>query len=108
YYDVSEKIAFMDHHKIDISVISLGNPWLDFLPADEAAGTAREINDATNDICKEYPERLFFFGALPLTGVESAIVSEIERLKSIGQARGIVMGTNGLGEGLDDPKLIPI
>ena len=108
YYDVTEKIAFMDHHKIDISVISLGNPWLDFLPAERAADAARAINDATDAICKEQPDRLFFFGALPLSGSESEILSEIERLKGIGQARGIVMGTNGLGEGLDDPKLIPI
>lgn len=108
YYDVSEKIAFMDHHKIDISVISLGNPWLDFLPAHKAADAAREINDATDAICKEHPDRLFFFGALPLSGGESAILSEIERLKSVTQARGVVMGTGGLGEGLDDPKLIPV
>lgn len=108
YYDISEKIAFMDHHKIDISVISLGNPWLDFLPSDTAGTIAKDINDATNDICSQHPERLFFFGVLPLSAPADAILTEIARLKTTSQARGIVMGTGGLGEGLDDPRLIPI
>ncbi|KAH8904996.1 hypothetical protein BR93DRAFT_999026 [Coniochaeta sp. PMI_546] len=108
YYDISEKIAFMDHHKIDISVISLGNPWLDFLPSDTAGAVAKDINNATNDICNQHPGRLFFFGALPLSAPEDVILTEITRLKTTSQARGIVMGTGGLGEGLDDPKLVPI
>ncbi|CAK7218003.1 hypothetical protein SEUCBS140593_003396 [Sporothrix eucalyptigena] len=108
YYDVSEKLAFMDHHQIDISVLSLGNPWLDFLPAETAASIAVEINDATNDICLPHADRLFFFGALPLSGGESIILAEIARLSTLEQARGIVMGTGGLGDGLDDPQLIPI
>lgn len=108
YYDISEKIAFMDHHQIDMSVISLGNPWLDFLPSDSAGRVAEDINDATNDICTQHPARLFFFGVLPLSAPEDVILAEIARLKTISQARGIVMGTGGLGEGLDDPKLLPI
>ncbi|ERS98313.1 uracil-5-carboxylate decarboxylase [Sporothrix schenckii 1099-18] len=108
YYDVDEKLAFMDHHQIDISVLSLGNPWLDFLPADTAAAVAVEINDATNAICLPHADRLFFFGALPLSGGESAILGEIDRLGTLPQARGVVMGTGGLGDGLDDPALIPV
>lgn len=112
YYDVGEKIAFMDHHSIDVSVISLGNPWLDFLPADTAAATAQAVNDATDAVCRQHPRRLFFFGALPLSAPQDAILAEIARLKktggSGGQARGVVMGTGGLGSGLDDPALIPV
>ncbi|KAJ9157920.1 Amidohydrolase [Pleurostoma richardsiae] len=108
YYEVSEKIAFMDHHEIDISVISLGNPWLDFLPPEEGGPVAKDINVATNEICNQHPGRLFFFGALPLSASESVILDEISHLKGLSQSRGIVMGTGGLGEGLDDPRLLPI
>src|SRR5271163_3017982 len=45
YYDINEKISFMDKHSIDISVISLANPWLDWVPAAEAGEAARDIND---------------------------------------------------------------
>jgi hypothetical protein len=33
------------------------------------------------------------------------IVSEISRLKTLKYCRGVVMGTSGVGEGLDDVKL---
>ena len=41
YYDIAEKIKFMDAHRIDISVISLANPWLDWVPQAEAAKARR-------------------------------------------------------------------
>ncbi|KAF2707173.1 hypothetical protein K504DRAFT_504349 [Pleomassaria siparia CBS 279.74] len=34
--NISTKIAFMDRPDIDVSVLSLGNPWLDFLAADDS------------------------------------------------------------------------
>ncbi|KAJ6438103.1 amidohydrolase 2 [Purpureocillium lavendulum] len=108
YHQISEKISFMDHHQIDISVLSLGNPWLDFVDEDKAEDFAMVINNATNEICGQHPGRLFFFGALPLTAAESIIIGEIERLKTLQLCRGIVMGTEGLGAGLDDPRLLPI
>ena len=108
FFDVKTKIAFMDHHNIDISVLSLGNPWLDFLPSDTAGQVAQEINDSTNSMCAEYPGRLYFFAALPLSAPQSVVFGEIARLKSVPYARGVVLGTSGLGHGLDDPTLIPI
>ncbi|KAH8895615.1 hypothetical protein GQ53DRAFT_856370 [Thozetella sp. PMI_491] len=52
YYDMPEKIAFMDHHGIEVSVISLGNPWLGFLPSDTARAIAVEINDAAKSVAQ--------------------------------------------------------
>jgi aminocarboxymuconate-semialdehyde decarboxylase len=108
FYDIKTKIAFMDHHKIDISVLSLGNPWLDFLQPDTAGQIAQDINDSTNAMCAEYPGRLYFFAALPLSATLSVVLAEISRLKRIPYARGIVLGTSGLGHGLDDPDLLPV
>ncbi|EOA90525.1 uncharacterized protein SETTUDRAFT_175543 [Exserohilum turcica Et28A] len=108
YYEIKEKIAFMDLHKIDKSVISLANPWLDFLPADEAGDAARNINDDVNDQCSQYPGRLYFFGTLPLSASPDVITAEIERLSTLKYARGVIMGTSGLGQGLDDAALDPV
>ncbi|OCK78972.1 uracil-5-carboxylate decarboxylase [Lepidopterella palustris CBS 459.81] len=108
YHDIAAKIDFMDTHKINISVISLANPWLDFLPESEAAETARRINDDINDLCSKYPGRLYAFGTLPLSGSTGEVIAEIERLKSLKYMRGIIMGTSGLGRGLDDLSLDPI
>jgi aminocarboxymuconate-semialdehyde decarboxylase len=108
YYDIKEKIKFMDTHSIDISVISLANPWLDWLPPDTAGKVAGDINDEVNTLCTAHPGRLFFFATLPLSAPADVVLAEITRLKSLSHVRGIILGTTGLGDGLDDPKLLPI
>ncbi|KAG8630185.1 hypothetical protein KVT40_001804 [Elsinoe batatas] len=108
YYDINEKLRFMDAHGIDISVISLANPWLDWLPPSEAASTARLINDDVNATCAQHKGRLFAFGTLPLSGTAEEIVAEVERLGGMDYMRGVIIGTSGLGQGLDDPALDPV
>jgi aminocarboxymuconate-semialdehyde decarboxylase len=108
YYEIEKKIAFMDQHKIDTSVISLANPWLDFLPKEEAGEAARKINDNVEEICGKFEGRLFAFATLPLSADKDTIVKEVERLAELKHVRGVIMGTSGLGNGLDDPDLDPV
>ena len=108
YYDVKEKLAFMEKHGIDISIVSLANPWLDWLPSSEAADTARKVNDEVERMCAEHAGKLYAFGTLPLSAPAEGVVAEIERLSTLKHHRGIIMGTSGLGNGLDDPALDPI
>ncbi|KAI9749858.1 MAG: hypothetical protein M4579_006704 [Chaenotheca gracillima] len=119
YYDISKKLAFMDAHGIDISVISLANPWLDFLEPEEAGPAACALNDEVEALCAKAgtttvngstTSRLFAFGTLPLRAPSpEIIVAEIARLKTkLPHMRGVIMGTTGLGKGLDDPALDPI
>lgn len=108
YYDITKKIEFMDLHSIDISVISLANPWLDWVPAADSGRAAQEINDEVNEECGKYPGRLFAFATLPLSGTKEVVITEIERLKGLKYMRGVILGTTGLGKGLDDPDLLPI
>ncbi len=98
----------MNAHGIDISVLSLANPWLDFLEPHEAASTAVKVNDDINRVCNEHPGRLYAFGVLPLSAMTKVIASEVQRLKSLKYMRGVIIGTTGLGRGLDDPSMDPI
>lgn len=108
YYDIKEKLKFMNTHGIDVSVISLANPWLDWLPREDAADIARKVNDDVERMCAEHEGKLYAFGTLPLSGESVDIVKEIERLTTLPHMRGIVMGTSGLSAGLDDPALDPV
>ncbi|KAF2686779.1 uracil-5-carboxylate decarboxylase [Lentithecium fluviatile CBS 122367] len=108
YFDMAQKIAFMDQHKIDTSVISLANPWLDFLSAEEAGEVARRINGDVEKICAAYPGRLYAFGTLPLSADMETIVGEVKRLGGMKYMRGVIIGTSGLGKGLDDEALDPV
>ncbi|KAF7531504.1 hypothetical protein G7054_g8792 [Neopestalotiopsis clavispora] len=75
YSLLKQKIHFMDTHKIDISVISLANPWLDFVAPAEARKTAEDVNHEFEAMCGEYPGRLFFFATLPLTAPEDELLA---------------------------------
>jgi aminocarboxymuconate-semialdehyde decarboxylase len=108
YWDIDEKMKFMDIHGIDISVISLANPWLDFVDAKVAGQTAIAINNEINTLCSQHSSRLYAFGTLPLSAPISSIVSEVNRLPTLRHLRGVILGTSGLGAGLDDPALHPI
>lgn len=109
-----------------LQIVSLANPWLDFLTPDEAVKAAHDLNLDTQQYCSTYPaeastssssqfsaktkNRLFAFGSLPLVpGVETSKVLEaIEQVKSLSHLRGVVMGTRGVGKGLDDAAMEPI
>ncbi len=45
YSDPLRKIAFMDMHNIQTSVLSLANPWLEFVSGSAASSLATALND---------------------------------------------------------------
>ncbi|KAK7970366.1 2-amino-3-carboxymuconate-6-semialdehyde decarboxylase [Apiospora saccharicola] len=108
YSSLQQKIHFMDTHKIDISVISLANPWLDFVAEAEAAETARSVNREFESMCLEHPGRLFFFATLPLSAPTEELLASIDFVRELKHCRGVILGTSGLGNGLDDKRLIPV
>lgn len=107
YYDMASKLSFMDRHGIEVSVLSLANPWIDFLAPGEAAPMARELNDEMQSICDDSRGRLYGFGVLPVQD-PAASAAELERLAGMSRMRGVILGTAGCGRGLDDPALDPV
>jgi aminocarboxymuconate-semialdehyde decarboxylase len=109
----------MDKHGIDVSIVSTANPWLDFLTAREAPSLARELNDDLEAYCATGPSlppelssmhRFYGFGLLPLlpSVPTSEIKAIIEQIGSLPHLKGVIMGTRGIGKGLDDPELEPV
>lgn len=97
---------------------SSANPWLDFLPPERAHDLAQELNDDLEKYCSTSPEvegfpglkSLYGFGLLPLVP-DIPIPSVLEAIKQIGtlpHISGIIMGTRGVGNGLDDVALEPV
>ena len=117
YSSWDAKKSFMKLHGINVSVVSLANPWLDFLEdPDEAVQWARKVNDELEQVCQDSNAqgqdagmcKLFAFGALPLKASAEDVEAEIARLKRLKHIKGVIMGTTGLGKGLDDPALEPV
>ncbi|KAG9032235.1 hypothetical protein FRB95_001714 [Tulasnella sp. JGI-2019a] len=118
YWDRGEKLKFMDKHGINISVVSSANPWLDPLPADEAITLASELNTELESYCSSSPslssssklKRLYGLGLLPLVRnvPVPTILESITQISKLPHLRGLIMGTRGLGKGLDDDALHPV
>jgi predicted TIM-barrel fold metal-dependent hydrolase len=108
YASLAQKVHFMDTHHIDISVISLANPWLDFLDRAESGAIAKSVNQEFSSMCDQHPGRLFFFATLPLTAPLEEVIASVTHASGLKYCRGVILGTSGLGKGLDDPELLPI
>ena len=107
YWDPARKIAFMDHHGIAISMISPANPWLDFLPADEAGPLITEMNEDLERLCADSGGRLYGLGMLP-TRDPAGCAGDVDRIAALPHLRGAIINTRGVGEGLGDPALDPL
>ena len=104
YWDVGRKLAFMDRHGIAVSVVSPANPWLDFLPGNDAVRGATEMNVDMQALCEAGSGRLYGLGLLPLQAPDAA-AAELGRISRLPHLRGAIIGTAGAGNGLDDPAL---
>lgn len=108
YHDFAQKIAFMDEHNIDISVVSLANPWLDFLPPEEAGSIARDLNDSLEKDCGDSNGRLLGFGVLPFQNMDAALAEVEHCAKNLKNIKGFIIGTHGAGHGLQHRDLLPL
>eukprot|EP00164_Ancoracysta_twista_P004394 GFYU01005923.1.p1 GENE.GFYU01005923.1~~GFYU01005923.1.p1 ORF type:complete len:383 (-),score=87.98 GFYU01005923.1:440-1588(-) len=108
YYSLDRKIAFMDAHNIRASVLSLPNPWLDFLSVQDAVNMASYLNDDLQKISEDSDGRLYGFGVLPLKQDVQECAKELRRIATMDKMKGVIMSTSGSGYGLDDPVMDPI
>jgi predicted TIM-barrel fold metal-dependent hydrolase len=107
YSEVARKIAFMDQHGIDQSVVSLGNPWLDPLTDMDTVALARELNAQFAGLEGETGGRVVGMGVLPATNVADAaeVAGEIAESDTL---YGVVTGSRICGLRFDDEGLDPL
>ncbi|KZT72552.1 amidohydrolase 2 [Daedalea quercina L-15889] len=121
YYERDLKLKFMEKHGIDISIVRLvliaSNPWLDFLPASAAHQLANELNDDLETYCSTSAnvsrsplKQLYGFGLLPLVPqvTTTSLLETVRQISALPHLKGIIMGSRGLGKGLDDDALEPV
>jgi aminocarboxymuconate-semialdehyde decarboxylase len=109
YWDPEDKLGFMSMHRIHTSVISLANPWLDFLSSKEAIPLAKDINVDLSEMCEENSgekHQLYGFGVLPFD--RQGAVAELHRIAKLPRLRGVILGSRGIGNGLDDPDMLDV
>lgn len=88
------------------------------MPPERAHALARELNNDLEEYCSTSPEAqgfpglksIYGFGLLPLVpGISvSSVLEIINQINTLPHISGIIMGTWGVGSGLDDEMLEPV
>ena len=104
---VEAKLAYMAEGGIDISVVSLGNPWLDPLPGPDSVGWAQRINAELAGLRAETGGRLLAMGILPNAGVDAAVETAGE-VAGASDLHGLISGCRICGLAFDDQALEPL
>jgi aminocarboxymuconate-semialdehyde decarboxylase len=105
FYDLSAKLAHMDAHGIDVSILSIVPLWLfHWIEAEEAERFCRRANDWLAQYVAR-SARLRGMAMVPLQS-PAAAVAELERSRALGLI-GVEIGTTVGGAPLDDPRFSP-
>lgn len=106
-WSAEEQLAFMDEAGIDYAVLSAPVPHIYNDGAVKARKAARQINEETAKIVRQYPDRFAFAGLVPLPDVEGALAETAYVLDELGAA-GLKVATNMGGIYLGDPLFDPV
>jgi len=104
--DPENRIKLMEKYGIDKQVLTQSTPVLEGLKADEASEICQLSNDVIGKICKTYPDRFIPFAVVSLLDVKKA-ANELDRAVNQWGCRGVTVGTNHGGKGLDHPDNAP-
>ena len=107
YWSLESKLSYMERFGIDQTLLSLGNPWLDFLDESQGVEIARHLNEDFSTLGSRTKGRIFGMGALPGAGVEnvSVVIREIAAQENL---FGAITGTRIAGYAFDAPELDPV
>ncbi len=108
FFDADHQIARMDELGIDLTVVSLATPLINYaVPADTAVTAARIFNDETARLRDRRPDRFDGWAFLPMQDPETA-AAELRRAVNALGLRGGHIASNVNGRYLDSPEYTPI
>jgi 6-methylsalicylate decarboxylase len=109
YPDWTPQLALelMDKHGIALTMLSLGQPGVGFLPAEQAVTMARRCNDYAADLIARQPQRFGSFGVVPMHDIDAAI-AEAEYCLDTLRFEGISLFASSGGKFLGDAAFDPL
>lgn len=101
--DVGLRLRDMDEQGIDVALLSINIPGVDWFPVRDGPVVARAVNDELADLIAQHPSRLAALATLPMQ-VPEAAAGELERVMAAGFS-GAMIYSNVAGAPLDQPEL---
>lgn len=106
--DPSDRVAAMDAAGIDVQILSLSIPNLNFLEGQDAIEMAVLTNDYLAGIVQSYPDRFRALASIPLTADIDSAIAELTRCMDVLGMPGFLIGANIDGAPIDDPRFDPL
>jgi len=104
--NVEMRLEDMEAAEVDMQLLSLSIPGVDFLGPEDGCEYAQLSNNEIADICHRYPNRFAGIASVPMKNTEMA-VQEIRRAKNELGMKGVCIGTNIDGLHIDDKRFWP-
>jgi aminocarboxymuconate-semialdehyde decarboxylase len=101
--DVELRLRDMEEQGIDVAVLSINIPGVDWFPVADGPAVARDVNDELADLVAAHPDRFAALATLPMQAPEAA-AAELERVMAAGFS-GAMIYSNVAGGHLDQPEL---
>ena len=106
-WDMKARLKTMDKLGVDMEVLSIGNPWVSYIPKVKAVKASRELNQHLGEIVRESPARFAAIGVLPVDSPLDAI-EEMHYAVNELRMRGFMIGTHVYGKPIYSKEFLPI
>jgi len=100
------RLALMEKYGVDMQALTQTAPVIVGFNPEEAAEICRISNDDNHALCKAYPKKFVNICFFSLQDMKSAL-KELDRAVSELDCRGITLGSNQNGKGLDFEEFYP-
>lgn len=104
---LESRIKAMDARGVDVQVLSLTSPMVNWASPDLGLRLSEAFNDGATAACRAYPKRFLFAAALPVQAPDLAL-PELARASQLAGMRAVYFPTSFGGRELDDKSLWPI
>ncbi len=105
-WDLPTRMKAMDKLGVALEILSIGNPWLSYLPGEKAPEAARVLNTELASIVKNYPKKFAAMGVLPVTS--SRVLEELDYAVNELGLRGFMVGTHVNGKPITSEEFLQI
>ena len=101
--DAALRLREMDEQGIDVALLSINIPGVDWFPPADGPAVARAVNDELAELVAAHPDRFGALATLPMQAPDAA-ATELERVMGDG-FNGAMIYSNVAGGHLDQPRL---
>jgi aminocarboxymuconate-semialdehyde decarboxylase len=105
-WDIPTRTKVMDKLGVDFEVLSIGNPWLSYIPKTHSADVARTLNKGLGSLAKSNQKRFGAMGVLPVTSQK--VVEELDYAVSELEIKGFMIGTHASGRPIASEEFLQI